>query len=247
MNCLVTKLKATVSNPDLPKLGELRIEYNPVATPSQNSQRARLAFTSKTEVHVLNGTFLDDSLSDTGLTSKDITSETDVYVSNGATLVISDKYKLRVLNISSTTSDENKYFNLADVAFCTSLTNLAFNYSLVEGDLDMVKNLTKITSLNISNSKVKVGDISSLSKMKDLQYFNFYYTNITGDCEQLIKDIWIANGRVSSADRPATQKSVYFEGTSSRTPKITFQGRTLTGSYQRFTWDAEGNVSMQEG
>ena len=244
MNCLVTKLKGVVDNPNIPILGELRIEFLAVESPTKYSQEVTLEFTENTEVHVLNGTFVDENLVDTGDTSKTVKTQNILYVSNGSTLCISNKYAIKVLNIYGD-DNRNKFFNLSDLSYSTALTTLDVMNTSVVGDLSDIENLVNVRSLNISRSSI-TGNISSLRKFANLLYFLCYYTNISGDVESLAKGIWEACGHKSSEDRGTSPSYIWIEGCSSRTNRITYKGIVRYEDSLKLRWDSAGNAYINE-
>ena len=206
--CLVTKLNGNISNPEILKLGEVRIKISRVANPSAGTQKLYVLFNEDTKLEIIgDGYFTDANLSSnkgkTLVVNKNV--HTDVYVSNGDyVLSILNKYALNILSVISTNKDiENieylKYStalimllmdnskvsgDIADLKNLTALTDLNLNNTKVSGDIADLKNLTALTDLNLNNTKVS-GDIADLKNLTALTSLSVYNTSVSGDIAEL--------------------------------------------------------------
>ena len=212
--CLVTKLKGSVSDSSLLRIGEFRIKVNKIDSPSQLTQVLSMTFNKECSLEIMgNGYFTDSSLSENKGKNLVIpaNTRTTFYISNGDYEVsVLDKYSLTFfMDIANFTVPFNsgifnKEISIDDLKYCTALTQLAFYNSKVTGDIANLKNLTALTSLDLTNSKV-TGDIANLKNLTALTYISLYNTNTTGNISIFagmsnIKSIRLANvyGNVSA-------------------------------------------------
>ena len=183
--CLVTKLNGNISNPEILKLGEVRIKISRVANPSANTQKLYVCFTKDTKLEIIgDGYFTDTNLSSnkgkTLVVNKDI--HTDVYVSNGDyVLSILNKYALFVLSYENANKEIE---DISTLKYSTALTNLNLNNSKVSGDIANLNSFTALTNLNLNNTSVS-GDIAELKNLTALTNLNLYNTNVSGDIAEL--------------------------------------------------------------
>lgn len=174
--CLITKLKGTVSNKTLLKVGELRINFS--ATGS--SRKMQIRFTSDITLVCTDGFFTDESLSvnnGTTYTCKRDKIET-IYVSNGSGYIscLNGKYKCSLINISNSCY----FIDTDDLKFDSDLLFAALDSSLSTGGLSSLC-LARITDLGVSNTNI-YGDISAIANCKNLNTASLYNSpNIKGD------------------------------------------------------------------
>lgn len=175
--CLITKLKGTVSNNTLLKVGELRINFSATG----GSRKMQIRFTSDITLVCTGGFFTDGSLSvnnGTTYTCKQDKIET-IYVSNGSGYIscLNGKYKCSLINISNS----GCYFiDTDDLKFDSDLLFVALDRSLSTGDLSSLC-LARITDLGVSNTNI-YGDISAIANCKNLNIASLYNSpNIKGD------------------------------------------------------------------
>ena len=183
--CLVTKLNGNISNPEILKLGEVRIKISRVANPSAGTQKLYVLFNEDTKLEIIgDGYFTDANLSSnkgkTLVVNKNV--HTDVYVSNGDyVLSILNKYALNILSGISTNKDIE---NIEYLKYSTALIMLLMDNSKVSGDIADLKNLTALTDLNLNNTKVS-GDIADLKNLTALTSLSVYNTSVSGDIAEL--------------------------------------------------------------
>ena len=198
-NCLVTKLKTTVNNNSLLKIGEMRLEAK-----TENEKAKRVNFSAYPAViETLDGSMslTTDKTLLTGLTNKlTITGgDFDFYTkTQNIVLSILNKYKIRSVSCFGTT------LNLDDLKPCANFESLeAVN---CKGSLESIKDkpmniintvtfeqaqdiaslsgLTVLTRLNLSGTNVS-GDIASLSGLTALTGLVLLKTNVSGDIASL--------------------------------------------------------------
>lgn len=118
MDTLVTKLKATVNNPNLPKLGVLPIYFDTVETPTAIGQGFTLMTTPNTLLKIENGNLTSSNLTDNLGTEATLNDAGTVrYVSNGATANVMNKYNLQKItlrggNLNNSNRDQVKHIRM---------------------------------------------------------------------------------------------------------------------------------------
>lgn len=220
-NCLVTKLKGTVQNSDLLRVGELRICVHKIDNPSSETQRINLNFTEDVKLEIIgDGYFTDKTLvSNLGksLTAKANT-ESLVYVSNGDfEIAILNKYTLTKIN--TRTNKKAAIKDIADFKYSSSLNHLAINSVENIGYFSDIKSLTTLGYLAISNANIN-GNLSDLKSLTNLNYLIIGNTSnkITGNVSSLkamtkLDTLAIKNSYVigNLATLPSTCRSAAFD------------------------------------
>lgn len=187
VQCLVTKLKGTVNNDSLPKIGELRIKFRKVSRPSVDSQYLNLSTVGTQSITIVgDGYFTDSTLSQNKGTTLSITGNNNiVYVSNtNCEVSIPNKYNITDLNLGN---NSKKIFNKEldlDQLKCSPLNSINVPYVNLIGGLDDLKNITSLMSIIMQGSNV-TGNISSLKNLTLLKTLNLSNTNVIGDLDNL--------------------------------------------------------------
>lgn len=220
-NCLVTKLKGTVQNSDLLRVGELRICVHKIDNPSSETQRINLNFTEDVKLEIIgDGYFTDKTLvSNLGktLTAK-ANVETLVYVSNGEfEIAILNKYALTKIN--TRTNKKTAIKDIADLKYSSSLNYLAINSVENVGSFSDIKSLATLSYLAISDANIN-GNLSDLGTLTNLSYLIIGNTSnkSTGDVRSLksmtrLDTLVIINSDVTGdlATLPSTCRSAAFD------------------------------------
>lgn len=190
---LVTKLKGSVSNTDLLRLGEMRIYINKETSPTQKSRSLQFNVSDTTVLEIVgNGYFTDKTLSENkGKTTSLTSGYHTVYVSNDdIVLAILNKYNIVMLfsddyTLEGSNGSLHKSFDLESLKYSTKLNILQFGFP-VTGDISTLSNLTSLTTIYLSNSLV-TGDISTLGDLVNLETLNLERSSVTGDITTLSK------------------------------------------------------------
>lgn len=171
MDCLVTKLKGSINDESLLKLGEIRISKSKYSGEDKSSQCFELSFNKSVILQIIgDGYFTDENLTENQGKSKSVEgNDTNVklYVSNDDfQLSISDKYSLTKMDLNPSTP------------LATSIGTKI----LLDGidSLKFSKNIQKI-SLDKGNS----GNLSSISELKELTTLYLAASSVTGDIKNL--------------------------------------------------------------
>lgn len=217
--CLITKLNGQVDNNNLYRIGELRIKFSKVTSPTDKSQGISVSFIKDTKLEILgDGYFTDQALSankgKTIIVPANIL--TKVYVSNSDLyLCIMDKYALNSLSFTPLLDDttgyyaKNKELNLEELKYSTRILKLIIYDSKAYGDISSLKNLTNLSYVRMNSTDIS-GDISSLKNLTKLTYLDLGFTNISGNISTLSNmtnltylgaDSTAISGDVSSLER----------------------------------------------
>lgn len=179
--CLVTKLSGVVDNNSLLKVGEIRFMVKDVSTPTNETQKLDITFSTNSSLKIIgDGYFTDSTLNQNLGKSKDVQAGTNtIYVSNGSfTLIAENKYKIESISMGSAYSvsiDDLKWSNLY---------NITANYTNTEGSISSLKDITRLQSIDLSYTKV-VGDIANLSKLTNAKILSFICDGVTGNLSSL--------------------------------------------------------------
>ena len=196
MDCLVTKLKGAVDDSSLIRIGELRIKFNKVQTPTQKTQGFTFKFNKNAKLEIIgDGYFTDSDLSANKGKTLEIPAgtTTNVYVSNGDfDIAVLDKYSLEVINfyaqgISGVSLDDmkNRLIDFGDLKYSINMINISVSSSQASGDISAFQNLTNLTLLNINFTQVS-GDISALENLTALTILELNScVSVSGDISAL--------------------------------------------------------------
>lgn len=170
-NCLVTKLKGTIDNDALMKLGELRFNVTQVSSPN----------TTNLTLMVVNYSTVEP---------EGVTYDTSTYIvsnTNGK-LSFFPKYQITVIRNSNLDKFNMRIQNTPDDIFnnCLSLREIKANFSETLDITDFYKySCPALEELIMEKGDVK-GNISGLANHTAFTYLGFNYcTNITGEITSL--------------------------------------------------------------
>ncbi len=154
-NCLVTKLKGTVDNNNLLKLGEIAIRFDVAETVSDDFLAIRVDTQEAGVARVINGTFMNADRSAAEGTTKNLAAQSSniLRVSNtGATLIIPNKYTSMILPNAQSWFHKGIHFDLNEVFVGKTFSGTGIPYRGMEdmtGDFKALKgNFTYIDLMN---------------------------------------------------------------------------------------------------
>ena len=213
--CLITKLNGSCDNKELLRIGEMRVHFAKVDSPTSVTQGKNFAFAKDAELEIIGDAYFTDKKLSTNL-GKKITipanSEAGFFVSNAdCDISILDKYSLTKVNgwVEGVGSySKNISFTLEDLKYSTALISIDMQNASVTGDIANLKNLTSLSTLNVrggyitgdianlknltslsslilSSADSCTGDIANLKNLTSLKYVDLYGTSVTGDIVQL--------------------------------------------------------------
>ena len=256
--CLITKLNGTVDNVSLPYLGEIRIQVQPVDNPTTDTQVIGIHLDKAAKAKIVgDGYFTNSTLSSNdGKTKELISGRNDLFVSNGNFYVcILGKYDLTTIRfhrIDTMSYPSHKGFNIEGLSYSkkiqviemsmspniigdvsalanlTELTKISLSETKVSGDVASFKKLTKLTSLNIQNTKNVSGDISAFAGLTNLDFLGSYF--ISGNIENL--------KNLSKLRKVAFYFSDNLTGDLSKLPASVNSFNLLYSIYSTLTWSS---------
>lgn len=198
METLITKLKGSVNNDNLPKLGVITLkakQVNGTLTSEQQYMRLNAKDVSNANPVVVsvdgNGYFTIGS-SSTHLTSYNIVnsgSNADFHFSNGNyNVYISDKYRVTLITLGgySTSGNTQHVLNLdlSMLSYATSFASLQASYHSLSGNIEHLAH-SPLTSLQIANVPDVYGDISAFTELTNLNAFN---SGVEGDLSDIMEN-----------------------------------------------------------
>ena len=197
-NCLVTKLKGVVNNDNLEPLGGMYIWFDHVDNPTAQTQKMRIIMREVTTLVAVEGYFTDSTLSENLGTTKEVDSNTsvDIYVSNGAKILIPNKYSINVIDVSEgeyPTDNKNKRFDIENLAYCTDPYCIGYvSRTSVFGDISKVKWLGSQTpKYQYFNQTDIYGDISDCAWLLDCAHLNIASSQIKMNIAKLSQGIFV--------------------------------------------------------
>ena len=256
-NCLVTKLKATVDNSNLEKLGVLDIF---------GTGNADIGFRGSSPITVkcVSGTMYSDSARTQAITEKVIPVSVNtfyVYIVNGTHIEVSSKYNITFFYATPATEKMNtedfkystgiarltvpqikgKLSDLSGLTSCTTLelvgSSAPYNTEL-EGYISDIAGLTALTKINLMRADHVRGSFESLGKCIALTEIKIAETHIAGTVEAFVARqrgagrTTASNIAISLADTtfngsPVTHNNTTLSWTATT---ITFNGVTIDNS-----------------
>lgn len=259
-NCLVTKLKESVSNDSLRKLGCISFNVNCTGEESVYQRRLSLkANSNNVEIKVVgNGSFTVDGNS-TSYTTYTLIANRDYYFNfNAGTykVEITNKYDL-IYSLVIDNIGLNRVFtqSIGDFSYCENITDLSLSFEIdargninelnhvnelkflnlnhtnVEGDIKYFGNFLNLSTLDIQESQI-VGDIVNLSKNISLTVFKVSQPGVVGSIESL------AEGMLAQPT-PRTSGTLFVQGNG----KITYNGQVFPSSGVTITF-SDGSYTV---
>lgn len=256
-NCLVTKLKATVDNSNLKKLGVLDI---------YGTGNADIGFKGSSPITVkcVSGTMYSDSGRTQSITEKEIpvsANTTYLYIVDGTHIEVSSKYNITFVYATPATDKmstedfkystgitrltvpqiKGKLSDLSGLTSCTTLelvgTSVPYNNEL-EGVASDIAGLTGLTKISLLRAIKITGSFESLGKCTALTDIKIAETKIGGTVEAFVARQRGA-GRTTASNIAISLANTTFNGNSvTHNPTtlswtattITFNGVTIDNS-----------------
>ena len=188
-NCLVTKLKGSVANNDILKLGEIRIKLKKVESQTAESQVISISGDNSTATIIGDGYFTDKTLTENK--GKTISVSGDMFIKNNSDVEVSIISKYNIKNIlpyykgqQTSHVTDNKIINIDDLNYTKKLEALYMNGKETKGDLSSLKSLYNLKSIGLTNTSV-TGDISYLSELSLLTELNLSNTLVSGNLSSI--------------------------------------------------------------
>lgn len=198
MEALITKLKGSVNNDNLPKLGVITLKAKQVdGTPTTKQQYMRLnvrdaSIANPVVVSVDGNGYFTVGSGSTHLTSYNIAisgSNADLNFSNGNyNVYISDKYRVTQIYLGDYSPSGNAQhvlnLDLSMLSYATSLTSFFASYHSLSGNIEHLAH-SPLASLQIANVPDVYGDISAFTELIALNTFN---SGVEGDLSDIMEN-----------------------------------------------------------
>lgn len=169
-NCLVTKLKGTVDNANLLKLGEIRFGVNGTAAITIK------AIPNKSVVAtIIEGTGTFNATNTNTVTLTNSITEASITASTPCIVSINDKYSLETLFINN---DKKDYNNASTLEYCLNLKSIA-GFSFDSTDFVNFKNKANATSIYFNTKEsFNIDNITGYNNLQVLSTENAVDGNI---------------------------------------------------------------------
>lgn len=167
-NCLVTKLKGNVNNPNLMVLGEIVLEVSEVATPATDSRLIRLGQSENPNITITvdGGTMVSIE-----------------QVSNN-NCIVHAKPKYQFTQMTSPTDSIKVVNNIADFNYSPNIISFNCGFKNAQ-DINSIANAQYLNNLQIftiqASRKSHTGDISVFNNCPNLVLLSIVFTSIEGD------------------------------------------------------------------
>ena len=189
--CLVTKLNGSCNNTNLLRIGEMRVHFAKVDSPTASTQGKTFSFAKDAELEIIGDAYFTDVNLSANL-GKKITipamDEQGFFVSNAnCDVAILNKYALRKLltwKRSVPAYGKNISLNIDNLNYSNTLTVVSLSDAQATGDIANLKSLTALTILNLYNTQV-TGDIANLKSLTALTTISMSNTSVSGDIANL--------------------------------------------------------------
>lgn len=178
VKCLVTKLAESVNNTSLLKLGEIKVTSNLTTIGNSNDYiRVDGSVDKPVTLRMETGYFRANKNSDNNIgTEMTVNSAMEIFPSTGEHVIsVIPKYNIHWL--------QNVAVDIDNLKFSKNLKGINLLPSSC-GDISSLKDITTLTSFNISNTKIH-GDISSLKNLTGLISITMLNTQVSGDIASL--------------------------------------------------------------
>ena len=190
--CLVTKLNGSSNNPELLKLGEMRMKILKVSNPTEHTQSFLIGVNKTVTLKIVSdGYFTDKTLTENKGNNITLNVGNNSIWANGnndVEIAILDKYSLNYLNRNYEGENHSKNkgikCDLSDFKYSTALTTIALSITQVSGDIANLKNLTALTAIDLYGTQVS-GDIANLKNLTALKSARLQSTQVSGDIANL--------------------------------------------------------------
>lgn len=234
--CLVTKLKESVDNPNLPKFGEITFSVNSSSTPEGQVLRFETegvtldipsGFNRPDSTHLASGVYSVKAYSKYDMTKL-------VVGDSGISYSVSDlQYSLNLTDLRLYSLGSSVVAaNVSVLSNMTKLTNLVLTIP-VTGNLSSLSGLVNMLSADIVEVSTLTGDISVLGTWIKCNQFNFSSSpNLSGTLEGLCSAI-MTNGR--------TTGTINFRGNGST---ISFHGVVIPLNSYRYIRYLNGVITV---
>ena len=259
--CLVTKLLGTVDDNSLKRIGAIMIQFKEVSSMSQKTQGLFLgtAATGGIEIEAFPGFIyqngdLNVSIGKTHVI--DANKYENVFVSNGATVLIKNKYNLSKLSFNDMGGENtnNKKMDISDLSYCKNINNVNIIDSMVYGSIEEIENVQNISAFCFSgsvNGSIKkcifpntnsiiarssgiTGTLDDLANIPStITTLDLSYSSVTGELEKFVESLYVS-------------KKGYKQINMSLNTHILYDNRTRSNGYAVSITFADDKVTIKD-
>ena len=239
MKALVSKLQEVVDNDNLPYFNGVVIELQPPYSEffflGDSVNRNNPCY-----IKLLNGKFPDNYV------EKPLNDLSSTLVpDNESQKILALYYPFDKLRVGPVNENKAHAKNIQDVLDWAGAgtTGLYFKGSYGSGDIEAVKNLTALTTLNLSNTNVS-GDIEAVKNLTALTLLGLSNTNVSGDIKAIknltaLTTLSFSNSNNISGDINninANKCYAFIDNTSIKGELSTVNCLVLAPNKEKFTW-----------
>ena len=184
-NTFITRLKGSVSDNSILKLGEIRIGIDSI---KDNIALKIVSINNDGIMEIIgDGYFTDKSFVENlgkRIKYSDLKSHIAYFSKGTYDVALLDKYSISSIEIQSTNTNIGVSFDVSILKYLSSLKTLNLTNTLVSGDIGDLSYLPSLETLNLTNTLVS-GDIGDLSNLPSLETLNLTNTLVSGDIGDL--------------------------------------------------------------
>ena len=184
-NTFITRLKGSVNDNSILKLGEIRIGIDSI---KDNIALKIVSINNDGIMEIIgDGYFTDKSFVENlgkKIKYSDLKSHIAYFSKGTYDVALLDKYSISSIEIQSTNTNIGVSFDVSILKYLSSLTTLNLTNTLVSGDIGDLSNLSSLTTLNLTNTLVS-GDIGDLSNLPSLKKAYLKGSNYSGDLSKM--------------------------------------------------------------
>lgn len=193
-NCLITKLKGSIDNELIPKVGELHVGFEKT---EQDVTVMHFGSRKESTMRIVGDSYFTDKNGKTNLGKIKVLNpniEQDVYMNNSTfDLFIDNKYSIYNFTnykIDTYPSFKDKISLDINALKYSNLHRFILQNSYIEGDISALGNSTNLITLYAYCCPNIYGNTSSLSKLRNLSRVNFNLSpNIDSNLEDFINNV----------------------------------------------------------
>lgn len=219
---LITRLNASVNRDDLPVLGKIRINITGTNNTAQHS--------GVSGTIVINGSAL--TWKGTGKctinTLDNITYQVSTDKTSKGILFVDDKYKVKSIDTAYAHGSNVSFEDINK--YCKGITALTISNSEQDGDLSVLKDLSKLESLYIGGSKI-TGDLSNASYLSNIKSIDISNSSISCDMSIFANSFNLLNIDVSNTSSTGDLSVL---ATLNNIISIAARSTTITGDLSSF-------------
>mgnify|MGYP004531052367 CR=1 FL=1 len=184
-NTFITRLKGSVSDNSILKLGEIRIGIDSI---KDNIALKIVSINNDGIMEIIgDGYFTDKSFVENlgkRIKYSDLKSHIAYFSKGTYDVALLDKYSISSIEIQSTNTNIGVSFDVSILKYLSSLKTLNLTNTLVSGDIGDLSNLPSLETLNLTNTLVS-GDIGDLSNLPSLEKAYLKGSNYSGDLSKM--------------------------------------------------------------